>query len=255
MITRLPMIVLPAIKAPAAGAIFSGHAVVREVAEVVEFVARADLRVANRAAINRAIGTDLNVIPDLHTTELRHLMESRVVAHITKTITADDGATVHHYAGTNGHAVIKHDIGKDDAIRRQLTTIANRNAGHQHRTPPDSRTADHDVRADHQRLLQHSFRVHHRGFVHRVDYRAWQRMKVQRHLGKGQPNVGDQNLRGPRLKVDRRDQGTRTRQLGRVPILHIAHEADVLWTSRTKVRHATNGERPVADNATFNKAG
>ena len=76
--------------------------VVSNLHEIVEFDTIADHRVIDRAAVNRRIGADFNVIPDPDTANLRNLHQtSPVVLCKAEAVRSNDGAGMHDAAFTN----------------------------------------------------------------------------------------------------------------------------------------------------------
>jgi Ca2+-transporting ATPase len=97
------------------------------------------------AAIDRRVRTDLDVVADLETADLRKLVirAGLFVADEPETVAAQHGAGVHDDARTESR------LGIDSDARDQLAVLADRHIVEQHATRPDARPgADADVPAD-----------------------------------------------------------------------------------------------------------
>jgi hypothetical protein len=68
--------------------------VVRDVHAVVDLGALADDGGAERTAVDRSVGTDLDVVLNNYIADLQHLAVKAFVQHITESILADDGTRV-----------------------------------------------------------------------------------------------------------------------------------------------------------------
>jgi hypothetical protein len=62
---------------------------VRDLHQIIDGGARADDRVAHRAAIDRAIAADLHIVFDDHAAQLRDAQEACRARHETETFAAD----------------------------------------------------------------------------------------------------------------------------------------------------------------------
>src|SRR5690606_1574343 len=87
---------------------------------VVDLHAIGNDRVAQRSAINAGVRADLDIIADLHTTQLLNLDPAPALIGKAKAVAADDRTGLHqhtlaqHAVGPDGHARGQHRIGTDD---------------------------------------------------------------------------------------------------------------------------------------------
>ncbi len=90
IVQRLPTTVLPAIPAQAChGGVLADTHIVRNLDQVIQLNTIADDGIAERAAINRRIGADFNLVADKHAPYLRDLLPSFSISGKTKAVAAD----------------------------------------------------------------------------------------------------------------------------------------------------------------------
>src|SRR6185437_1591070 len=95
--------------------------VVGDVHEVVEHRAGADRRVADSAAVDGAIGAELDIVLDDHAAELRHAQQALAAGHEAEARAADGDV------GREGHAIA--DQGEvNDAIGADRAVVADDHA-------------------------------------------------------------------------------------------------------------------------------
>src|SRR5262245_10551551 len=92
-------------------------AVVSDMNHVVELCAFSNPGAAQRAAIDRRVRADLNVVFDGNCADLRKLVIAHVAAHISETIGADDDTSVDNHSIADCDAVFNEDIWMDNAVR------------------------------------------------------------------------------------------------------------------------------------------
>src|SRR5579862_6634541 len=75
--------------------------------QVVDFDAVCDASDAERAAIDRCVGSNFDVIANFHRADLRKFPMAAVAGNITETIAADHSTRMHFDAGSKLRAGIK----------------------------------------------------------------------------------------------------------------------------------------------------
>lgn len=124
-------------------AMFADHTVVTNLDLVVELAAIANHRVIERATVNRRTGTNLDIIADKHSADLRNLDPLALIRRETETVGADD------YTGMNDGISTNLAAGVDTDIRVQNTAITNANTIAQHTTGMNDHTlTQHNIRAN-----------------------------------------------------------------------------------------------------------
>src|ERR1700736_5002784 len=145
-------------------AVLAEIAVVRDMTDVVELCAGADVWRGESAAIDRAVAADFHLVANFHDAELRDLSwSSRCVLRVAKPIGADGGVRVDlaglaDFAGCADEHVRVQDRGGSDScvvlydrVRADDTVITDRRAG-----------ADHAVWAEDHVLTKEGTWVHQR---------------------------------------------------------------------------------------------
>src|SRR5262245_36240670 len=92
----------PAADAAGDGAVRADAHVVADLNLVVELDALLDHGVVERAAVDRGIGADLDVVADAHRADLRNLHPAAFLAGDAEAVGADDDPGVHHHAFAQG---------------------------------------------------------------------------------------------------------------------------------------------------------
>ncbi len=118
--------------------------VVRNLDQVVEDAAVADHRVLERAAIDRAVRADLDVVADDDPAELRNLDPAALVRREAEAVGTDDGAGMDQRAFADRAVLVDADVGHQPGIGADAAA------------PPD-----HDTRAEHHPLADHRARFDH----------------------------------------------------------------------------------------------
>ena len=93
------------------------HDVVSHLHQVVELRAPPDAGVAERAAIDRRVRADLDVVLHHHASELRHRLElARLGEHVAEAVAAEHDAGLQHDAIADLRALAQHATGVDHAV-------------------------------------------------------------------------------------------------------------------------------------------
>ena len=118
IITSSSTTVLPAMPTCAASSARRPIAdAVRDVHEVVDLGAGADARLADRRAIDRRVGADLDVVFDHDVGVLRNLQVRAVLLpREAEPVAADDDAVVQRHAIADDDALANRDLRVDDAV-------------------------------------------------------------------------------------------------------------------------------------------
>ncbi len=111
--------------------VFADVAVVADVDEVVEFCAAADASFFQRAAVDGAVGADLDVVFYHQCSLLRELRVGAGggIAHVAETVCAEHDAGVHHDAIADCRAGVNHDARIDAAVLADAHACADDGAG------------------------------------------------------------------------------------------------------------------------------
>src|SRR5882724_153298 len=113
------------------------------------------------------MGADFHVILYHDGPDLRKLVVTHVVAHITKTIRADADARMQYYPIAYRHAVIKNDIWVEHAVGADLDVFTNNNPGFDPRAGADLRgCSDRNMRSKKSSKGNISSRGNYRGGVY-----------------------------------------------------------------------------------------
>lgn len=83
---------------------------------VIQLYAVFEHRIFNRAAVDRGIRTDLDIIPNTDSTELRHLDPYAVVVGQSESVTAEHNAGMYQRTLTDSHPATHRHVGKQAAI-------------------------------------------------------------------------------------------------------------------------------------------
>ncbi len=130
-------------------AVFTNDDVVGDLHEVVDLGAFADEGVAECAAINSAVGPDLDVVLDHDAADLRDFAVMILIKNITVAIGADDGAGVNADTVADPALRVNCDVGKQAHRLAKHRLVADGAVGLEHRLLADGGTfADDAVRAD-----------------------------------------------------------------------------------------------------------
>src|SRR5437867_1900662 len=140
--------------------------VVADLDLVVELGAVADHRVAQRAAIDAGVGTDLHVVADAHGAELLDLLPVALRGREAEAVGADHDARVQDAALTD-HAALGEGDAADEAAERANARVAandavraDHGAALDHRTGlDDGQRADRGTRIDLRPRVDHRTRV------------------------------------------------------------------------------------------------
>jgi hypothetical protein len=121
--------------------VLANQAIVRYVDHIVELRAVADHRGAERGAVYTRIRADLDIVADIHRSDLGDL-PVRGAHHLeTEAIRANDGAGVNYRARPHADAFIDRDARIQDAVRADFNTPANRTSRPDSRPRANSRAA------------------------------------------------------------------------------------------------------------------
>src|SRR6185295_18762029 len=93
---------------------------------VVELRTAPDSRAAERRAIHARVRANLNVVFDHHRPDLRKLLVSEIVTHVTKTTRTETNTRMQDHTIADRDSVVQHDI------RMQHAMIANSDIRAQH---------------------------------------------------------------------------------------------------------------------------
>ncbi len=113
--------------------------VVGEHHQIVDLRALADDGVAQRGAIDRAVGADFDIVFDDDIADLRDFVMHAVAGGVAESIAADDDAGVQNHPLAQDAALVDHDVGIDDAVRSDLHLRADVCPGINHRAGADGR--------------------------------------------------------------------------------------------------------------------
>src|SRR6478672_14845 len=105
---------------------------------VVELDAILDHRVFERAAIDRGVRADLDIVADAHAADLRDLDPAFAVERETEAVGADHGAGMHDHSVADEAAVVHADAGMEARIGPYGSIASNRNARPDQRARPDA---------------------------------------------------------------------------------------------------------------------
>src|SRR5689334_955029 len=108
--------------------------VVGNVHQIVDLGAFADNSVVDAAAVDRSIGTDLDVVGDDTAPNVRNLLVRAIPKDVTETIAADARTRVNEYALAEGRA------GINRCARPEARAAADRDAFANHAVRPDDRS-------------------------------------------------------------------------------------------------------------------
>jgi len=145
-------------------AIFADLNVVAHMYEVVELCARTDDRVAQRAAIDRAVRSDLDIVSDCASSDLRNLHGSGGAGGVSEAFRAQ------------AHPFVDDDPVADDGVRENRCRVTDLAIGSEPDVPAQQNTrfqfaavtdanvvSDHDVLADPNVVSEHDAASDHRG--------------------------------------------------------------------------------------------
>src|SRR5262249_20639423 len=136
--------------------------VVGDLHEVVDLGALADHRIAERAAIDAAVGTDLHVVLDDDAAHLGHFEVPPGPHGKAEAVLADAHARMQQHAVAD-QRVRDAGAGADVAVAADGAAIAHHGAGRHHRAAPDLRlAADNRAWLDAHVLLDDGARMHRR---------------------------------------------------------------------------------------------
>src|SRR6188474_1754204 len=85
-------------------------AVVTHVNHVVELRATTDARATQRSAVNARVRADLDVIFNHYGTNLRKLLITEIVTHVTKTISAQTNAGMQYHAMSDCDSIVQNNV-------------------------------------------------------------------------------------------------------------------------------------------------
>jgi hypothetical protein len=130
-------------------------AVVADVNHVVELGPLSYSRAAKGASIHGRVRTQLHIIFDNDRADLRKFVVAHLIAHIAKTICADDDAGVKNHSIADSYAVLDEDIRVNYAVVTDRHAVANLRAGANLRSIADNcaftdthKRADENISAD-----------------------------------------------------------------------------------------------------------
>src|SRR5689334_7343682 len=128
---------------------FPDVAVVTDVHDVVEFRAASDARAAECGAVYAGVRAEFDVVLNYYRADLRKLLVAVIVAHVTKTVSADTHGCVQYDAIAKRDAVVENDVRMQHAVVADRHVRADDDAGFNARRSADARVfTDLDVRAD-----------------------------------------------------------------------------------------------------------
>src|SRR5690606_9566561 len=160
--------------------------VVRDLDLVVQLHAVFDDGVIQRAAIDRGVGTDLDIIAYAHGAELRHLEPALAVARLAEAVRADHNAWVKNATRADHHVAAQHHAGIQPRAfahgRAALDAAVRADA---RRCADDGIRADHATRADRRGGMDARRGMHHRRRVN-AGLGIVLRSEATRSLGKGE---------------------------------------------------------------------
>src|SRR5437763_12914749 len=131
--------------------IFSNLYVVANMHQVVDLRPASDARNIQRSAVNGCVSSDLDVVFNFQSADLRELLiaSGLLIAHIAESVTPQHRARVNNYSITNANARI------DGYVRIQFAVSSDHDVGSHHTSRPDSR-----VVADLHTLAEHHISAH-----------------------------------------------------------------------------------------------
>ena len=120
-----------------------------DVDEVVEFYSFGDHRVVERAAIDRGVGADLDVVANFDDAGLREFPVAAFALRVAEAVGADDGAGVDFDAVADANFFVERDARVDTAVGADLAIGGDGGVRADLRELADAGVfADHDVGAD-----------------------------------------------------------------------------------------------------------
>src|SRR5271156_3849292 len=139
------------------------RAVVCDLDQIVDLGALTDGRIAGGAAVDRRIGSDLDIVLNDHAPRLGNLLVTSWRRQIAKAVLADPGARMDDHAVTD-QRVLDGDTGADNAVAPNAYVGTDHSAGPDHRAGPDLRARpDHRKRIDGHAGLKLGCCMHLRG--------------------------------------------------------------------------------------------
>ena len=91
--------------------VVTNPAVVSNLDLIINHHAIANHRIVQSAPVNSSIGSNLNIIANFQSAQLRNSNPTIVFLCVTETITAQHGTTLNYTPLTNEHSVIDSDVG------------------------------------------------------------------------------------------------------------------------------------------------
>src|SRR5258705_104904 len=199
---------------------------------VVQLDAVLDHRVVERAAVDRRVGSDLDIVAYKGTTRLRDLDPASRIARHAETVGADHHAGMNQCALADNAAGIDRDRGPQAAVLADLRVLADRAIGIDHGALAKPRSpADMTARAHGGRCGDFGARFDHRA---RMDSQNGATLRAEKLCGLGVIDIGivaqdpGQGRRVPLLSRQDHGRGAGAAQLRAVP--GVRKEAKVAGT-------------------------
>ncbi len=146
-----------------------------------------------RAAVDRGVGADLDVVLDDHPADLRHLGVAAGAHHVAEPVLADPGARMHDHAVAHQGVDQRH-MRADGAVAPDPDLRPDHRPGVNHRAGADLRARpDHRARIDRDAAFEPRARMNERAGSDAA--RSEQRRRPQR-IAEQRPRHGDKGLIG-----------------------------------------------------------
>src|SRR5579875_3438575 len=134
---------------------FSDRAIMGDVHQVIDFRSFADAGCTQRRTIHAGIGADLDIITNLHSSDLRKFLVAICRESEPKSISADDTTGMQHDARANAHTIVNRDACMQHAVLADIDLFANMTA-----SPNRTCSANFAMRPDGDISANHTIRPH-----------------------------------------------------------------------------------------------